>query len=351
MSMHYFNALLVSVLAAITAGTPAAGAAEATVAGEAVAVAQLDGRLVTRNEFEQKTAKKLFQARNEFFKAETQALKDYVDQLLVDKQAREEGLSEQELFDKHVVATLPADPSDESLRVYYEGLDVEKPFKEVRDQILNHLRQRRIERAKQAYLAELRQNAEIELLLTAPRASVSIDGSPVSGPADAPVLLVEFADYECPYCQQIQPQLERLRNDYEGRLAFVYKDMPLPNHANAQKAAEAAHCAGAQGKYWQLHDILAQSKQLELPHLKRLARSIGLDGESFDGCLDSGEKAPVVNASLEEAKSLGLEGTPSFFINGRFLSGALTYEELQAVVEEELVRQQARPSGEELAGR
>ena len=162
-----------------------------------------------------------------------------------------------------------------------------------------------------------------------------MSGTPVRG-GSAPVTLVEFADYECPYCQQMQPALNQLSIDFKDKMAFAYKDYPLSMHANAQKAAEAAHCAGAQGKYWEFHDLLLSTKQLEVPALKQQARSLKLDGAAFDKCLDSGEQAARVGASAKEATTLGIQGTPTFFVNGRYISGNLSYERLKAIIMEEL---------------
>jgi protein-disulfide isomerase len=155
-------------------------------------------------------------------------------------------------------------------------------------------------------------------------------------------MFVEYADYECPYCQQIQPALDRLRSEYLGKVAFAYKDVPLPIHKNAQKASEATHCAGVQGKYWEYHDVLVSTKQLEIPKLKEMARTLKLDIDAFDKCLDTGEQAAIVKSHMEEAQSLGLQGTPSFFINGRFFSGLLSYEMLRGIVEEELAAASAK---------
>ena len=107
-------------------------------------------------------------------------------------------------------------------------------------------------------------------------------------------------------------------------------------HSHAEKAAEAAHCAGAQGKYWEYHDLLYSSRQLEIPQLKDQAKELKLDSAAFDKCLDSGVKAAEVHTSLAEGQRLGIEGTPSFFMNGRFFSGGLTFEQMSAMVEEEL---------------
>jgi protein-disulfide isomerase len=299
-------------------------------------IAEINGVVITRAEFESKNSTRLFQARNTYFEAEKKALNEYIDERLLEEQARKEGISVPELYDRHVKSALPPDPSDEALRIYFEGLDTKESFESMRDKIREHLRQRRLEKVKAAYIESLRKDAKILAHLKAPRMEVPLQDYPVRGERQAPVLIVEYADYECPYCQQIEPVLQRVRNTYVGKVAFVYKDIPLPNHPNAQKASEAKLCAGMQGKYWEFHDLLVDSKQLQLPALKDFARSLKLNGEEFSRCLDSGAQAGIIRAAITEAQNLGVQGTPSFFINGRFFSGALTYEALSAVVEEEL---------------
>jgi protein-disulfide isomerase len=172
---------------------------------------------------------------------------------------------------------------------------------------------------------------------------VPLKDTPVRGRAEAQVLIVEYADYVCPYCRQLQPVLDRVLSEFKDDIRFAYKDAPLSMHASAQKAAEASHCAGAQGKYWDYHDQLVSAKQLDIASLKKRARDLGLDGASFDACLDSGAQAGRVQSSLAEANSLGLQGTPSLFVNGRLFSGLITYEQLRDVVSEELRSGAARP--------
>jgi protein-disulfide isomerase len=206
----------------------------------------------------------------------------------------------------------------------------------MKGKILQHLRERRINRIKTEYLASLKKEAKIEVRLMTPRAEVSLANTPVRGSVNAPVMLIEYADYECPYCQQMQPVLDKLESEYKGKIAFAYKDVPLPNHPNAQRAAEASHCAAAQGKYWEYHDILVSKKQLDPAGLKLAAVELKLDSAAFDKCVQSGETTALIRTHLNEAQSLGLQGTPSFFINGRFLNGLLSYENLKEIVEEEL---------------
>lgn len=297
---------------------------------------EVDGAKLTLADFEHEKPSGLFQARNAFYESERKAVDEFVDQYLLKRAAEKENITVEELLKRHVESTLPKDPSDEALRVYYEGLDAVQPFEAVRDQILQHLRERRIAKIKAAYLQTLRGAAAISFRIVPPRAAVDLKYAEVRGPATAPVTLLEYADFECPYCQQIQPVLDQLEKTYKGKLAFAYKDVPLPMHSHAQKAAEASHCAAAQGKYWEYHDLLYKTKELEIANLKEDARSLHLDTAAFDKCLESGQQADVVKAQLNEAQALGLQGTPSFFLNGRFFAGSLTYEQISAIVEEEL---------------
>jgi len=173
-------------------------------------------------------------------------------------------------------------------------------------------------------------------MLTPPRANVSMKDTPLRGPVDAAVTIVEYADYECPYCQQSQPILDKIEKDFKGKIAFAYKDTPLPMHAHAQKAAEAALCAMDQGKYWEVHDMLYSTRQLDVAKLKEDARTLKLDVAAFDKCLDSGAKASIISANISEGQGYQLQGTPSFFVNGRFFSGGMSYDQFKAVIEEEI---------------
>jgi len=299
-------------------------------------VAEVDGAKITLAQFEQKHPAALFQARNTFYETQRKALDEYIDEYLLERQAQKENVTVTQLLEKHVNSTLGKDPSDDALRVYYEGIDTAEPFETMRIKIRDHLSERRVAKAKTAYMQALRSQAKVEFPLKPPRVLVSLDNTPVRGNVNAPLKLIEYSDYECPYCQQIQPDLDKIEAEYKGRLAFAYKDTPLPMHSHAQKAAEAAHCSGVQGKYWEYHDLLLSTKELEIPQLKAKARQLKLDTNAFDKCLDDGEQAALVKAQLAEAQTLGVQGTPSFFLNGHFYSGSLPIEKLRQAVEEEL---------------
>ena len=304
--------------------------------GSDVVLVEVNGVKVTLADLEKKHAGELFQAQTKYYEAERQAIEELIDESLLEQQAAKEGVTVAQLLDRHVNATLAKDPSDEALRVFYEGVDTKDSFEAVRDKILESLRQRRMAKAKAAYMQSLRTQVAIVLRLPPPRAPISMKDIPVRGAANAPVTLLEYADYQCPYCQQADPIIASIEAEFKGKIAFVFKDFPLNMHPDAPKAAEATHCADAQGKYWEYHDLLFKNRQLDLAALKNDARDLKLDTKAFDTCLDSGQTAAAVKDEASEALSLGINGTPSFFVNGRSVNGAVSYDKLRAIIAEEL---------------
>jgi len=169
---------------------------------------------------------------------------------------------------------------------------------------------------------------------------VSIDDDSILGDEDAPVTIIEFSDYECPFCARFYlntlPQLKREYID-TGKIKLVYRDFPLSFHQNAQKAAEAAECAGEQDKYYEMHDKIFENQQaITTTNLKEYAKEIGLNTNEFNECLDSGEMASEVQKDFQDGQSIGVRGTPTFFINGKLLRGAQPFEEFQKIIEKEL---------------
>jgi protein-disulfide isomerase len=167
---------------------------------------------------------------------------------------------------------------------------------------------------------------------------VPVDGAPVRGPADAPVTLVEFSDFHCPFCKRVQPTLTQLLERYPGKVRLVYRDFPIDSlHPQARRAAEAARCARDQGKFWEYHDVVfAQPPQAAPEDLSRYAGQVGLDLATFESCLSGGVHRASVQRDVDEASRFGLNGTPAFFINGRPLTGAQPLEAFVRVIEEEL---------------
>ena len=196
--------------------------------------------------------------------------------------------------------------------------------------------------ARQALLAELRKSAPaVRVLFEAPRRSIEVAASdPSLGPASAPVTLIEFSDFQCPFCLRVAPTLKQVRDRYGDKVRIVWKDFPLTQiHPQAFKAGEAAHCAGDQGKFWEYHDhLFSNQSALNPPDLKRYAAALSLNTAAFDQCLDSSKHAERVRDGVSLGTGLGVNSTPTVYINGRVLSGAQPLEAFVALIDEELAR-------------
>ncbi|HZW96958.1 MAG TPA: thioredoxin domain-containing protein [Candidatus Eremiobacteraceae bacterium] len=331
-------------LLAVGLFTSAAFAQSLTLADNTV-VAEVNGDKLTTADLEHQEGSKLLQSRYAYYEVQRKALDELIDQHLLEIEAHKQNLTVEKLLDREVNSKLPPDATDDQLQVYYEGLETDKPFdKDMKDKIRQHIHDARVAKLKTAYLKTLRSQARIMVELAPPEASVSIAGAPLLGPKNAPVVLVEFADYQCPYCQKVNPDLEKLQKEFGDKLAIAFKDFPLPAHPFAEKAAEAARCAGEQGKFWEFHNKLFEDKKLEPADLKQEATALQLNTTKFDACLDSGAEAAVVQKDAGEGKALGLAGTPSFFANGHFFSGAMSYDALRDMVAQQLKAQQAKGS-------
>lgn len=167
-----------------------------------------------------------------------------------------------------------------------------------------------------------------------------LDDDTVRGDPDAPVTIVEWSDFECPFCARFYEQtLPSIEEEYikTGKVKLVYRDFPLSFHTNAQKAAEAAECAGEQGKYWEMHDMLfAQGVQGGVAGFKQYAKDLGLNTAKFDSCLDSGAMAGEVQKDMADGAAVGIQGTPGFIVNGKLVSGAQPFAVFKQVIDAEL---------------
>lgn len=332
-SKHFFLALGVGI--AVAASSLPAFSQESSGV-----IAEIAGQPITAGELEQKEASKLLQARYKYYVAERDALEQYIDEHILELQAKKESVSIDELLKLHVKVTEP-DPTEDQLRFYYEGVQTDEPYATARPNIIETIHQLRMKKVRDAYIASLRAEYGVVVELNQPSAKVEAGNAPRLGTDKAPVQIIEYSDYECPYCQKVNPDLVRLRQEFGDQVSLVYKDFPLPMHPDAAKAAEGARCAGAQGKFWEFHDFLFDTKKLQVADMKAEARTLKLDTAKFDECLDKGEQFTDLKKDAQDAQRLGLSGTPSFFINGRFMSGAIRYTKLRDTVLQELAAHNA----------
>lgn len=171
------------------------------------------------------------------------------------------------------------------------------------------------------------------------RYDVPVDDDPFYGPENAPITIIEFSDFECPYCRKWHVEVfQRLLDTYQGQIKFVYRDFPLTSiHPNAFPAAEAANCAGEQGVYWPYHNMLfSMELGLSTESYQQYAQELGINVETFNACMAEGKYKAEIQADFEYAAQLGVRSTPTFFINGIAVVGAQSFEVFQQVIEKEL---------------
>ena len=191
-------------------------------------------------------------------------------------------------------------------------------------------------------MAELKKGGpSVRVMIDAPRAEVALTATdPTVGSASAPVTIVEFSDFQCPFCLRVEPTIKQVRQAYGDKVRVVWKDFPLTQiHAQAFKSAEAAHCAGEQGKFWEYHDrLFANQQALQPDDLKKYAADLSLDTAKFNACLDESKFGDRVREGVAQGSRLGVNSTPTIYINGRLLSGAQPFEVFTAVIDEELAK-------------
>ena len=233
-------------------------------------------------------------------------------------------------------------PSDAEVEEYYEVNKAQIPVPKA--QALPIIRQGMIDSSRRHYremlINNLRNTFKVTTTLDPLRTDVATEGHPAHGPANAPVTLVEFADFECPYCGGLYPTLKLVGTNYADKVRFVFRQLPLSNiHPHAQKAAEASLCANEQQRFWEFHDSLfGDQAHLDVPSLQERAKTLKLDTAQFNACLDSGKMAAAIDKDREAAVKAGVSSTPTMFINGRLLPGNRTYAEIREIIEDELRR-------------
>ena len=313
--------------------------AEAPAPGSEV-VATINGEPITLAEVEEKAAGGLMKLEQERYDLLRNTLEGLSAEKMLAIEAEARGSTTEEVLVAEIQNKIVQPTGEEVARFYQEnkGRIGERSLEEVGPQIQRFLMEQRVNERQEAFLAELKAKNSFEIMLDAPRYEVPIPaGEPIKGSADAKVTVVEFADYQCPYCRRGHPDVVRLLNEYGDQIRYVFRDYPLEFHPRAVPASIAARCAGDQDKYWEYHgDLMGTEGDLSDADLKARAERLGLDLEKYDTCIVSGSHDAAVQAGFEDGQALGVTGTPSYFINGRMLVGAQPYQELKKLVDEEL---------------
>lgn len=302
-------------------------------------IATVDGRPIYERDLMSVAGASLLELRNQEYKAKSDALDKLIRDKVTDAEAKKKGLSTEELLKQEVDSKI-AEPSDDEAKGYYLAVKNQTtlPFDQIKSQVKQLLKNTEIQHAREKYVDSLRDKAQVSVLLEPPVVQVDYDPARVKGNADAPITIVEFADFQCPFCSKAQPLLKDVLDKYRGKVKLAYLDFPLSQiHPNAEMAAEASRCALAGGKYWEMHDALfADQAKLDEAALVKTAGSLGMDQKAFASCLKSGKYKAAVQQDVQAGSQAGVNATPTFFINGEFLSGVRSDADFTTIIDRQL---------------
>lgn len=338
------------------AATIAAARAEDPAPAAAVdkPVAIVGGQPILESDLLRQTRPQMQQLRNQEYEIKRTALDNLVVSKLVEAEAAAHNLSVPELLNREVSGKV-RETTEEEITAFYEGQKdrINRPLEEVKDQIAAYLKQSRDQQARQDYFASLRRKLPVTILLEPVRQNVSPDPARTRGPENAPVTIVEFSDFQCPYCLKAYPTLRAVLEKYGDQVRLSYRDFPLRNiHAQAQEAAEASRCAGDQGKFWPYHDFLFENpSDFTRESLLAAADKLSLDTAALELCLESGKYRSAVEFDYQEGLQAGITGTPAFYINGIFLNGSQPATAFEQIIDSELARLGVRESSERAESR
>ena len=270
----------------------------------------------------------------------SQALGSAIASKLLEDEAKRRDMTVQEFVEVEVEPKIGSPTNKEVSDFYNEQRDkINQPLKEVRDEIARLLRQQKATTHLNDLVAALRADSEIEVHLDPPRLPVDLEEVRQRGPLDAPVTIVEFSDFQCPFCRKVQPVLSELREEYEDRIRWVFKDLPLTDiHPEAVRAAQAARCAGEQEKFWEYRAKLFEQDLFTDATYTEVAEATEVDPEPLMECLNSGKYQRPVAVEALEARNLGIDGTPAILVNGILLTGARDIENYRNIIEQELTK-------------
>jgi protein-disulfide isomerase len=317
---------------------PSPGDVAARIGGRAVTVGELDAKWKATDPAQNAEVTQMI------YDGRRAALDAIIAESLLAEAGKASGLSADAYLEAEVAKRVKpvTDPEVAAFFQANTGQMQGRPLEAMAPAITRYLTDQRHAQARDAIIGELRaKGPAVRVSLESPRATIAVTAdNPTLGGATAKVTLVEFSDYQCPFCNRVEPTLKRLQSTYGDKIRIVWKDFPLTQiHPQAFKASEAAHCAGDQGKYWELHDVLFSNQDaLQPADLKRYAAGLSLNAAAFAQCLDESKYAERVRDGVSEGGELGVNSTPTIFINGRKLSGAQPYEAFAAIIDEELAR-------------
>lgn len=310
-------------------------------------VATWEGGTLTQTELDEGVGLELIRMEAEYLNERYQAQRNGLDAIVGEKILEAE-VKSRNLADVSALLTAEIDakipmPTDEEIETFYRVMARRlggAPLETVKPQLVAEIARRKKAERFESFMGEMRDKYKVALNLPRPeipRIPVSVDDDPSIGPEDAPITIVQFAEFQCPYCGRAKETLDKVMEAYAGKVRMVFRDYPLSFHAEAVPAAVAANCSGEQGKYWEMYDILMKNQRaLTDADLTRYATELKLDLAKWNTCRADPAQAAEVQADFEDGAKAGVTGTPAFFINGLFLNGAQPFSAFQEIIDQEL---------------
>lgn len=316
-------------------------AASTAYEADANVLAVVNGRRITAAEVDERVGSQLYGLRQKLYQLRMSALKSMIDDLLIEEAARARGVSQEEL--RKELTSADGEVAQEQVDAVYTAqagqfanIESDAAKQQIRARLEKRARLGQLEK----YLTDLRRQGVVEVFLQppdAPRVNVGSEG-PAKGSPQAPVVIVEFSDFECPACKKAGGVLRRLVAEYGDRVRVVYRHLPLSIHKQAFAAAQSSVCADRQGRFWEMHDLLfsAASGGLSDDALRGYAAQLGLDARAFDDCMASEESRAAVLKDQQDAHAAGIRSTPTFVVNGKLAQSGMSAAEFKALVDREL---------------
>lgn len=300
---------------------------------------------VTNDEVMQGIESEVFEHESKAFEVKFNKLRSILLQKLVQKDPRNKGLSNDEFLTKYIAKDVKISEKEIEAFIKDQNIPAEHINPQVREKIKNYLEIERKKEAVDKWLAEQTSKSPVEVYIPKPRRPtfpVEVGNAPYAGDKDAKVTIVEFSDFQCPFCAKGAELLKKVKAKYGNKVKVSFKQFPLPFHNHAEQAAVASLCANEQSSdlFWKLHyEMFAnQETALDPEGLKKSAKKIGVKMDQFQKCLSENKYLGQVKADMEEGKKIGVKSTPTFFVNGQLVSGAQPLEVFSEIIDEELAR-------------
>ena len=348
-----WTVLVATVPALVTAcskAAPDSAQAAPTVIGTNAAIpevlATIGNEQITLKDVRERAGDQLDQLESQYLQARSQTvektLQDILRERVIVAEANRTGKSVEDLVLAEAGGTY--DPTDVEIEAWYKENQARlgtRTLDDVRSQIADLLRKKHQDEAAERLQNRLNEQRKVSIKFQPFRFEFTNGHSPTLGKEGAPVTVVEFSDFQCPFCKQFAPNIHQIEKNFGDKVHIVYRQYPIPSlHPFAFKAAEASLCANEQGKFWALHDMMfGEQDRLTVMDLKQKASRLGMDRKQFDSCLDTGKYTEQVQKDMAEGTRVGITGTPAIFVNGIPVpGGAVPYPTVAAAIERELSR-------------